>query len=43
MVVVVVVVVVVIVVDVVALPRDEAHPRSKELSSRPPLRAFIFI
>jgi hypothetical protein len=41
--VVVVVVVVVIVVVVVALPRDEAHPRSKELSSRPPLRAFIFI
>jgi hypothetical protein len=43
MVVVVVVVVVVVIVVVVALPRDEAHPRSKELSSRPPLRAFIFI
>jgi hypothetical protein len=37
------VVVVVVVIVVVALPRDEAHPRSKELSSRPPLRAFIFI
>ena len=38
----VVVAVVVVIVVVVALPRDEAHPRSKELSSRPPLRAFIF-